>query len=68
MNLIGYSEAAFKLGVKRGTLYSWVSRRVGPPFVRLSGRCVRFDEEALDEWLRGRVCQATRDVHNQEAK
>ena len=60
MKLIGYQETALKLGVKIGTLYSWVSRQgtrseSGPPFIRLSGRCVRFDEEALDQWLQARV-------------
>lgn len=55
MKLIGYEEAAQKLGVKKGTLYSWVSRQVGPPFIRLSGRSVRFDEDRLDEWLKARA-------------
>jgi predicted DNA-binding transcriptional regulator AlpA len=55
MRLIGYEEARQKLGVKIGTLYSWVCQKKGPPFIRLSARCVRFDEEALDQWLRERV-------------
>ena len=55
MRLIGYEEAAKKLGIKIGTLYSWVSQGKGPPHVRLSGRLVRFDEEALDAWLAARV-------------
>ena len=57
MRLIGYKEAALKLGVKTGTLYSWTCRKVGPPFIRLSGRCVRFDEDQLDKWLAERVQQ-----------
>lgn len=68
MKLIGYQAAALTLGVKVGTLYSWVCQGKGPPFVRLSTRCVRFDEEALDEWLRTRVGQAARDVRNHEVK
>lgn len=55
MRLIGYQEAALKLGVKVGTLYSWVCQGKGPPFVRLSSRCVRFDEASLEAWLPSRV-------------
>ncbi len=48
--LIGYGEASQILGVKRGTLYCWVSRR-SIPFIRLGRRVVRFDPLALQEWV-----------------
>ena len=48
-----YAEASSLLGVKRGTLYSWVSRRA-IPFVRLSPRMIRFRRTDLDEWLNSR--------------
>jgi len=64
MKLIGYQEAALKLGVKIGTLYSWVCQGKGPPFVRLSSRCVRFDEERLEAWLLARV----QEPHNVKEK
>ena len=50
MKLLDYEEAASLLGVRRGTLYAWVSlRRV--PHVRFSARCVRFDEAELRSWI-----------------
>ncbi len=50
MDLLTYEEAADLLGVKRGTLYAWVSeKRI--PHVRLSARCVRFEKPALLEWV-----------------
>ena len=48
-----YSEASILLGVKKGTLYCWVSRRE-IPFVRIGRRTVRFRRTDLDEWLRSR--------------
>ncbi len=45
-----YSEASSLLGVKKGTLYCWVSRRE-IPFVRIGPRTVRFRWTDLDDWL-----------------
>jgi excisionase family DNA binding protein len=45
-----YSEASSLLGVKKGTLYSWVSRGL-IPFVRLSPRVIRFRRTDLEAWL-----------------
>ena len=48
--LMGYREAAGHLGVKLGTLYSWVSaRRI--PHIRFGNRCVRFDISELNAWV-----------------
>lgn len=50
MDLLDYEQAAAFLGVRRGTLYSWVStKRI--PHLRLSGRLVRFDRAELQRWL-----------------
>lgn len=50
MELLDYNEAAELLGVRRGTLYAWVSlRRV--PHIRFSARCVRFDKAELQVWV-----------------
>lgn len=46
-----YDEAARRLGVKPGTLRSWVSRGVAPPHLRLSPRLVVFDPGELDQWV-----------------
>jgi excisionase family DNA binding protein len=52
--LLTYKEAAYFLSVPLGTLYSWVSlQRV--PHIRISQRCVRFDQAALEEWLAERA-------------
>ena len=73
MKLMGYKAAADKLGVKLGTLYAWVSRQGkgadwGPPFIRLSPRCVRFDEEQVDEWLKSRGGRSANTACGQEVK
>ena len=50
MNLLDYDEAAELLGVRRGTLYAWVSQK-RVPYIRFSGRCVRFDANELEAWI-----------------
>ena len=50
MQLLTYDEASKLLAVKRGTLYSWVSRGK-LPYMRLSGKMVRFDKDQLEQWL-----------------
>lgn len=53
---MSYAEASELLGVKTGTLYAWVSRRV-IPFVRLSPRVVRFHRRTIEKWLTDRAVQ-----------
>jgi len=48
-----YPEAAAFLSIRLPTLYTKVSRHE-VPFVRLSGRMIRFDVDALRQWLRER--------------
>lgn len=43
-------ELAEALGVRPGTVYSWISRGVGLPYVKISGT-VRFREKAVTDWL-----------------
>jgi excisionase family DNA binding protein len=50
MELLDYDEAAKLLGVRRGTMYAWVSQR-RVPFIRFSARCVRFDRAELQAWV-----------------
>ncbi len=38
------------LGVKPGTVYSWLSRGVDIPHVKIEGT-VRFREKAVETWL-----------------
>jgi excisionase family DNA binding protein len=50
MKLITYQQVAEMLGMKLGTAYALVSQnRI--PHVRLSGRMVRFDQDAIVAWV-----------------
>ena len=44
------SQLAELLGVRLGTIYSWLSRGVDVPYVRIGGT-VRFREKAVMDWL-----------------
>jgi excisionase family DNA binding protein len=47
---LNYTQAARFLGVPIGTVYGWVHRKT-IPHLRLGDRLVRFDREALTQWL-----------------
>ena len=44
------SELANILGIKPGTIYSWLSRGVDIPHIKIEGT-VRFREKAIQDWL-----------------
>ena len=44
------SQLAEVLGIKPGTIYSWVSRGIPIPHVKIEGT-IRFREKAVEAWL-----------------
>ncbi len=56
--LLDYEGAERRLGVKRATLYAWVSTR-RLPFVKFGRRCVRFDPDVLDAWVESHRVDST---------
>jgi hypothetical protein len=43
------------LGVLPRTLRSWRShRRDGPPYIVVTGKVIRYDEDELEKWIRAR--------------
>ena len=53
--LIRQEEAATILGVTPRTLEAWRYRGEGPPWVRISGRCVRYRKSDLLAFIEERV-------------
>jgi excisionase family DNA binding protein len=51
--LTGYAGLAEYLGIPEGTLRSRVYHET-IPHIRISERCVRFDLDAIDQWLASR--------------
>lgn len=47
-------EAAKFLGLRPQTLANLSWRNEGPPFIRLSARCIRYDRDDLLAWMRAR--------------
>jgi len=58
--LLTAREVAERLGVRPGTVYSWISRGV-IPHVRLSARLSRIPEDELDKWLAERLVRPVED-------
>jgi excisionase family DNA binding protein len=48
--LLNPSQLAEILNVRPGTIYSWLSRGVDIPHVKIAGT-VRFREKAVTDWL-----------------
>ena len=48
------AEAAQFLSISPATLANFAWRGCGPPIIRLSGRCVRYDIEALIAWAKSK--------------
>lgn len=54
-DLMTPDEAAEQFGVSAKTLANQRSRRVGPPYVKLSGGIVRYSRKAVRQWLAERT-------------
>lgn len=50
--LLTTAEAADILGVSEATLHSWRYRRIGPPYLKLAHKTVRYSRPELESWLR----------------
>lgn len=52
-------EAADYLNVAAQTLAHWRVQGIGPKFIHLSKRCVRYSELALRDWVNSRTQEST---------
>lgn len=59
--LLDERDAGAALGMKPRTMQLWRSRGGGPPFVRVSSRCVRYRVADLEAWAAARVRTSTSD-------
>ncbi len=59
--LMDQKEAAKLLDLKPRTLEVWRYLGDGPPFVRVSARCVRYRPQDLETWIAERVRTSTSD-------
>jgi excisionase family DNA binding protein len=48
--LLNSDQLAEVLSVKKGTIYSWISRNIEIPYIKIGGS-VRFREKAILDWL-----------------
>jgi predicted DNA-binding transcriptional regulator AlpA len=59
--LLSEKEAAGDLGFSIRTLQAWRVRGGGPPYVKVSARCVRYRQSDLEEWIEERLRRSTSD-------
>ncbi|MQA92561.1 MAG: helix-turn-helix domain-containing protein [Gemmatimonas sp.] len=53
--LLSERDAAAALGLTPRTLQEWRRRGGGPPYVRISSRCLRYRVADLEEWAAERL-------------
>ena len=51
-------QLAKMLNVCASTLANWRRRHIGPPAMKLSERCVRYDLDAVNDWIAKRDREA----------
>lgn len=54
-NLARPAVVAEFLDVTEKTLENWRAQETGPPFIRINGRLVRYDMDAVEAWLADRA-------------
>ena len=64
--LVTEKTAAEMLGVTTRSLQAWRYKGGGPPFVRISARCVRYRISDLKAWTAKRIARSTCDVTEAE--
>lgn len=60
-------QAAVLISVAPGTLRDWKCQRIGPPFIQVTPRCVRYDVRDIQRWMSERrtvpCVRETRSTH-----
>jgi predicted DNA-binding transcriptional regulator AlpA len=52
--LLSPQELAVLLNVTMSCVVAWRNRRQGPPYTRISARCIRYNFDDVQAWLAGR--------------
>lgn len=59
--LLADKELAAELMLSVQTLQVWRAKGSGPPFIRVSGKCIRYSRRAVAAWLEQRAALSTSD-------
>ena len=57
--LLDTPATAEVLQVRPRTLEEWRRRGGGPPYIRISATCVRYDVDSLNRWISDRTATST---------
>ena len=60
--LLTEQQGAALLGVTARALQKWRSKGSGPPFVRISSRCIRYRRRDLVDWSVDRLKHSTSEL------
>ncbi len=57
--LLNPRQLADLMEVKPGTIYSWISRGIDIPYIKVAGT-LRFNERSIQEWLKKKEMERKR--------
>ena len=57
MAMLKEAQVAPMLGVSIPTLRGWRHRHMGPSYVKLSGRAVRYDSSVIQAWIESQTVE-----------
>ncbi len=60
--LLTDKQAAKEYGFSPRTFQGWRYSGGGPPFVRISARCIRYRRCDIDSWIKDRIRTSTSDT------
>ncbi len=60
--LLDEHAASKSLGLTPRTLQGWRRLGGGPPFVKISSRCIRYRPQDLEKWAEDRLRSSTSDT------
>ena len=67
-NALSEREAASSMRLSPNTLRKWRGQKIGPPFVKISSRCVRYYRSDLDAWMKSRRIKPNGDAQAERAR
>ena len=59
--LLTEKDVGHLLNLTPSCLQAWRLKGDGPPFIRISGRCIRYRHTDVEAWIEDNLCSSTSD-------
>jgi len=66
--LVTEKEVSLLLNLTPQCLQAWRQNGEGPPFIRISARCIRYRRSDVEAWIADGLCSSTSDLGRSEVQ